>query len=109
MSEMNNNLDVNFNGQGINENQLFQNQNNNYGQYKDSNVNQQFNNIQEPFINNMNIQINPNEISLPVSSQNNIDDGANQKLSIPTPFNNEENNQNIISSSNHLSMNTCVS
>ena len=40
MSEMNNNLDVNFNGQGNNENQLFQNQNNNYGQYKDYNVNQ---------------------------------------------------------------------
>ena len=37
---------------------------------------------------------NPNEISLPESSQNNIYDGANQKLSIPTPFSNEENNHN---------------
>ena len=58
-------------------------------------MNQASNNIQEPLINNENLQLNLDEISLPVLSQNNLDDEANQKISIPPPFTNDEINQNI--------------
>ena len=104
MLETSQNLDDNFNGLGNNENQLIPNQNNNYGQYINSNLNQNqgFNNSQEPLINNENIQINIDEISLPVQSQNNnIDDETNKKYSIPPPFTNDENSQNIIISNNN--------
>ena len=59
--------------QGNKEAQLIQNNNNAY--YNDSNqhINQPFNNIKDPLTNNENIQINlnPNEISSPFQSQNN--------------------------------------
>ena len=84
-----------------NNNFSIQNQNNNYGQYNSSKQyqNQPFNNSQEPFINNENIHIylNPNEISLPNQSQNNIEDKTNEqyKSSLSAPFTNDENNLNI--------------
>ena len=78
MSELRKSLEENFKGQGNNEVQLIPSSNANYGQYIDSN---QHNNIQEPFINNENIQINPNqnEISEPYQSQNNIENKTNQQ------------------------------
>ena len=85
MSEIRKSLDANFNGQGNNGNQLIPNQNNNY-EY----INQGFNNIRDPLTNNANIQINIDEIALPVQYQNNIDDD-NKKYSISPPFTNDEN------------------
>ena len=95
MSEIRKSLDENFKDKGNNEDQLIPSSNANYGQYIDSN---QHNNIQEPFINSENIQINlnQNEISEPYQSQNNIEDNTNQqnKFSISPPFTNNTNNEN---------------
>ena len=85
------------------------------------NQNQGFQNIHDPLINNENIQINPNEISLPVQHQNNIDDETNKKYTIPAPFtndvnipslltNDDKNNQNSIPLTNaQINQNSIIS
>ena len=92
----------NFKLQMNKELQLNQSQNNNFGQNNDYNQhqNQPFNNIQEPLINNENIQINLNQKGMPSSYQyqNNIEDKTNQPnvLSLKE----EQNNQNFIQNNN---------
>ena len=86
---------------------IIQNQINNNGEYNYSkqHQNQQFDNIQEePFVNNENIQINPNpnESSSLYQSQNNIVDKVSPKNNclISLPFINNANNQNNILNNN---------
>ena len=111
MSEIRKGLEENFNYQGNKENQLFPNQSNNYREYNVSNQHQyqQIYNIQEPFINNENIKIklNQNNISSINQTQNKIDDKTSQQnqYSIPTPFTNYENSQNIILNNNNIQKN----
>ena len=96
----------NFKLQMNKELQLNQSQNNNFGQNNDYNQhqNQPFNNIQEPLINNENIQINLNQKGMPSSyqSQNNIEDKTNQPNALPLipPLKEEQNNQNFIQNNN---------
>ena len=108
MSEIRKSLEENFKDQGNKENQLIPNQSNNYREYNISirHQNQQINNIQEPFINNENTQIklNQNDISSINQSENKIEDKASQQnqYSVPTPFTNCENSQNIILKNNNI-------
>ena len=101
----------NFNGQINEELLLNQNQNNNIGQYNNSNQNPNhpFNNIQEPLINSENIQINLNQNGILSSyqSNNNIEDKTNQEnqISISPPFTNDQNNMNNFPNNNNIQQN----